>query len=71
MSVSLGDKGNRWLLTRVNIPPQSKDWNIILQATTDKGTAGDVAIDDFNLLDGKCNGAAISQGQGRRVLARF
>ncbi|XP_067933319.1 MAM and LDL-receptor class A domain-containing protein 1-like [Watersipora subatra] len=57
---SSGNKGDKWLLTRMNIPSPAADWNLKVVATVGSGYHGDMVIDDFSLTDGLCSGTQLT-----------
>lgn len=59
-----GDKGDKWLVTKISIPKQSNDWNVIVKATVGNGVSGDMAIDDVSLGTGLCSGSQPTKGVG-------
>lgn len=64
-SHNIGDKGDKWLRSRVSIKVQTASWNILVTATAGSGAAGDIAIDDFSMEDGLCQGKGKTSGAGK------
>ncbi|XP_033638977.1 MAM and LDL-receptor class A domain-containing protein 1-like [Asterias rubens] len=50
-----GDKGDQWRLARVHVVPDSKfPFELMVSGVVGTSHQGDIALDDFAILDGKC-----------------
>ncbi|XP_078372311.1 uncharacterized protein LOC144655983 isoform X2 [Oculina patagonica] len=48
-----GDKGANWLFGQVGHKGASKSYKVVLEGVVGNGVHGDIAVDDFSLLDGE------------------
>ncbi|KAJ8278049.1 hypothetical protein GJAV_G00083270 [Gymnothorax javanicus] len=47
-----GHQGNRWREGRVRVPPSSKPYQVVIEGVVERGSRGDIAVDDVKILDG-------------------